>query len=93
MLDRNNAYDLGHMGPYLLINVVSKWSTWCLILLLLLFAAPIPADAEQHRGGAQLDHHLPHAHEHYGPLPKQSKGQGGETVLEINQCIQSVKSL
>ena len=31
-------------------------------------AAPLPADAEQHRGGAQLDHHLPHAHEHHGPL-------------------------
>ena len=33
-----------------------------------LIAAPVPADAEQHRGGAQLDHHLPHAHEHHGPL-------------------------
>ena len=26
-------------------------------------AAPLPADAEQHRGRAQLDHHLPHAHQ------------------------------
>ena len=58
-----------------------------------LIAASIPPNAEQHRGGAQLDHHLPHAHEHYGSLPKQSKGQGGETVLEINQCIQSVNGL
>ncbi len=23
--------------------------------------AAVPADSEQHRGGAQLDHHLPHA--------------------------------
>ena len=26
-------------------------------------AAPLPTDAEQHRGRAQLDHHLPHAHQ------------------------------
>ena len=37
-------------------------------LFLSLFAASLPSDAEQHRGGAQLDHHLPHAHEHHGPL-------------------------
>ena len=44
-------------------------------LLFLLFAAPIPADAEQHRGGAQLDHHLPHAHEHPRPLPQPRQGE------------------
>ena len=42
-------------------------------------AAALPADAEQHRGGAQLDHHLPHAHEHPGPLHEPR--QGGETVV------------
>ena len=46
-------------------------------------AAPLPANAEQHRGGAQLDHHLPHAHEHPGPLHEPR--QGGETVLECSK--------
>ena len=32
------------------------------------FTAPLPPDAEQHRGRAQLHHHFPHADEHPGPL-------------------------
>lgn len=42
-------------------------------------AAALPADAEQHRGGAQLDNHLPDAHGHHEPLPEPR--QGGETVV------------
>ena len=50
------------------------------------FAAPLPSDAEQHRGGAQLDHHLPHAHEHPRPLPEPRQGEARrEDVVRLRE--------
>ena len=50
-------------------------------------AAPLPANTEQHRGGAQLDHHLPHAHEHPRPLPEPRQGEASreDVVRSLGQ--------
>ena len=45
------------------------------------FSAPLLANVEQHRGRAQLDHHLPHADEHsrsfHGQRQQQQEEQAG----------------
>ena len=51
----------------------------------LCIVAEVPADSEHHLRGAQLHHHLPHAHQHPGPLHEEA-GIGGvvNIVFHIN---------